>query len=153
MWDWMCRGRGEVPSLFHLKFILIPSKQFPFIRSLWLTLTMVAGERNFKMFLFLDSFSFYICMNLGQVLGCGKAILHFYSYLLWGSLHEFTAGKARRRTCICNCISFCLDSLCMNLQLGMSQDKRKHQTFDLSRKIHDRWESNLHSFVLERIKY
>ena len=68
-------------------------------------------------------------------------------------MHEFTARNARSRTCICNCISFCLDSLCMNLQLGMSQDKRKHQTFDLSRKIHDRWESNLHSFVLERIKY
>ena len=41
----------------------------------------------------------------------------------------------------------------MNLQLGMSQDKRKYQTFDLSRKIHDRWESNLHSFVLEQIIY
>ena len=37
------------PITFPLKVYLIPSKQFPFIRSLWLTLTMVAGERNFKM--------------------------------------------------------------------------------------------------------
>ena len=153
MRDWMCRGRGEVQSLFHLKFISSPLNNFLSSDPCGWPSQWWRVREIFRCFFFLLPISFYICMNLGQVLGCGKAILYFHSYLLWGSLHEFTAGKARRRTCICNCISFCIDSLCMNLQLGMSQDKRKHQTFDLSRKIHDRWGCNLHYFVLERIKY
>ena len=99
MWDWMCRGRGEVHFFitFHLKFILIPSKQFPFIRSLWLTLTMVAGERNFKMLYFLASYFFCICMKC-----CMKC---------WG---------AARQTCIL--IPICFEGLCMNLQPGMLED-------------------------------
>ena len=63
-------------------------------------------------------------------------------YSIWlYSLHISSLSIWKSRKChrmILFFISFFLDSLCMNLQLGMSQDKRKHQTFDLSRKIHDR---------------